>query len=227
MDYPAIDSSAVQWSVPRDQVAHELAERPLLLMLHGFGSHEGDLFPLTQYLPQKFVTASLRAPSPQGPGYKWFHIEPDPVTGTIKRDLTEVDAATKELIAWIDELEREVGELPSITLLGFSQGGVMCSQLLRYQPERFAAAVLLAGFVIQNPSPEIAQKDARLAEVAPPVFWGRDPHDPVISADLVEYTRKWLPDHTDLTANLYSNVGHGISLEEMEDVAAFLEERVL
>lgn len=227
MNYPAIDSTAVRWSVPRDEVARALADRPLLLMMHGFGSHEGDLFPLAQYLPEKFVVASLRAPHQQGPGFAWFALAPDPVTGSLKRDLNEVAAATDELISWLDELEREVGQLPEITLLGFSQGGVMVTQLLRYQPTRFTAGVLLASFALDIPTPEAAGRDAVLAEVSPPVFWGRDPQDPVISPDLIDFTRRWLPEHSDLTTKLYSNVGHGISMEEVEDVRAFLEEHAL
>lgn len=227
MDYPAIDSAAIRWSLPRDEVARALADRPLLIMMHGFGSHEGDLFPLAQYLPEQFVVASLRAPNQQGPGFAWFALSPDPVTGSLRRDLNEVAAATNELISWIDELEREVGQLPSITLLGFSQGGVMTTQLLRYQPTRFTAAVLLAGFALDIPTAESQGQDAVLAEVSPPVFWGRDPQDPVISQDLIDFTRRWLPEHTELTAKLYSHVGHGISMEEVEDVRAFLEEHAL
>lgn len=59
------------------------------------------------------------------------------------------------------------------------------------------------------------------------MFWGRDPQDPVISQDLIDFTRRWLPEHTELTAKLYSHVGHGISMEEVEDVRAFLEEHAL
>lgn len=227
MTYPAIDSTAVRWSVPRDEVARALTERPLLLMMHGFGSHEGDLFPLAQYLPDSFVVASLRAPNRQGPGFAWFALAPDPVTGSLRRDLNEVAKATKELISWIDELEREVGQSLDISLLGFSQGGVMVTQLLRYQPTRFTAAVLLAGFALNNPSPETVGQDAVLAEVSPPVFWGRDPDDPVISPDLIEYTRRWLPEHSDLTTMLYTQVGHGISMEEIEDVSEFLTAKAL
>ena len=51
MTFPAIDSAAVRWSVPRESVASVLAERPLLIMMHGYGSNEDDLLSLGQYLP--------------------------------------------------------------------------------------------------------------------------------------------------------------------------------
>jgi phospholipase/carboxylesterase len=95
-------------------------------------------------------------------------------------------------------------------------------QLLRHAPERFAAAVILASFVIPDDSPGHDERDAALAVANIPVFWGRDPHDPVIGEELISFTRRWLPEHSDLDARLYANVGHGISMEEIEDVSAFL-----
>ncbi|MEY4102405.1 MAG: hypothetical protein RIR88_539 [Actinomycetota bacterium] len=223
MDFPAIDSTAVRWSVPRDEVAHALAERPLLIMMHGYGSHEGDLFSLAQYLPEKFVVAALRGPLNAGQGFAWFDLQFDPATNTLKRDVSEVNASAQALLAWIDELDAEVGGLGSVSLLGFSQGGVMMSTLLRHAPERFDAGVLLSGFIVEDTTPGAAERDAHLAEVKPPVFWGRDTDDPVISQELVDVTRRWLPAHTDLTTKLYSYMGHGITMEEVDDVSAFLQ----
>ena len=222
MTFPALDSTAVRWSLPRDEVASALADRPLLIMMHGYGSHEGDLFSLVQYVPEKFVVAALRAPLTAGQGFAWFNLEFDPINNTLKRDVNEVNEATASLLAWLDELEQEVGGLGSISLLGFSQGGVMMSQLLRHAPERFDAGVLLSGFVVEDTTPGAVERDQALAEISPPVFWGRDTQDPVISQDLVDLTRRWLPAHTDLTTKLYAYMGHGITMEEVEDVRDFL-----
>lgn len=48
----------VLWSSP----AQERGDRPLLVLLHGYGSHEGDLFGLVPHLPSAFVVAAVRAP---------------------------------------------------------------------------------------------------------------------------------------------------------------------
>jgi phospholipase/carboxylesterase len=227
MTMPAIDSSVIRWSVPRDEVATALADRPLLIMMHGYGSHEGDLFSLVQLLPPEFVVAALRGQHAAGPGFAWFDIEFDSVANVIRRDIHEINESTRGLLTWLDALEAEVGALPNITVLGFSQGGVMALQLLRHAPERFTAGVVLAGFVADDLTPEGIERDAHLATVLPPVFWARDPQDPVILPSLVDYTRKWLPDHSDLEVRLYAHVGHSISLEEMEDASTFLRTHVL
>lgn len=226
MTFPAIDSTAVRWSVPREKVASALAERPLLLMMHGYGSNEGDLFSLGQYMPEEFVIASLRAPLSAGPGFAWFQIDYDAENATLRRDVNEVTRSTHQLISWIDELEDEVGGFQDVALLGFSQGGVMLTQLFRHQPERYSSGVFLASFAVDDTTAGGLERDAALAEVKPPIFWGRDPQDPVITPDLIDFTRRWLPAHFDVDAQLYAHVGHGLSLEEIEDATAFLRKHV-
>src|SRR5689334_2129116 len=48
---------------------------PLLILLHGYGSNEQDLFGLAPYLDPRFLILSLRAPYELMPGgYAWFEI---------------------------------------------------------------------------------------------------------------------------------------------------------
>lgn len=222
MNNVTINSAQVRWSVPTDRIGAELASRPLLVLLHGYGSNADDLFGLVEYLPQNYVVASVQAPLPAGPGFAWYNLAPDPETGGFKRDIDEINSCTFALLRWLDALEASFGELQGLSVLGFSQGGSMAVQMLRRAPERIDSVVLLASFVTEDHSLETAALDANLAELKPRVFWGRDPRDPVISENLIAFTRRWLPAHTDLDERLYSNVGHGLSMEEIEDVAAFL-----
>ncbi|NYF09597.1 phospholipase/carboxylesterase [Leifsonia sp. AK011] len=201
-----LDTSAVLWSAPE----RERAGRPLLVLLHGYGSHEGDLFALSPALPLGPVVASVRAPLRESGGFAWWSL--DGATPGAP-DADAVDAAAIAVLDWLDTLE-----YTSVSILGFSQGGAMTLQLLRHAPERFAAAVCLAGFVPTATHPG----DARLAEVRPPVFWGRGTSDPVIPDYAVERTTEWLPGHADATIRIYEGLGHSISTEELTDFAGFL-----
>ncbi|MEY2953339.1 MAG: hypothetical protein RLZZ401_1426, partial [Pseudomonadota bacterium] len=52
----------------------------LLVLMHGVGSHEADLFGLASYVPPQFHVLSLRAPFVLGPvAYAWFEfsVRPD------------------------------------------------------------------------------------------------------------------------------------------------------
>lgn len=200
-----LDASAVLWSAPERQ----RAGRPLLVLMHGLGSHEGDLFGMAPGLPLDPVIASLRAPLREGSGWSWFERG---VPGS--PSAVQVDAAADAVLDWLDTID-----YTSVSLLGFSQGGVMALQLLRRAPRRFSAAVNLAGFL----APGEQDGDALLAEAKPPVFWGRGTLDPVIPDDAIARTERWLPGHADATVRIYEDLGHAVSHAELTDLVAFLQ----
>jgi phospholipase/carboxylesterase len=181
------------------------------VLLHGFGSNERDLVGLSAALPAGTPWVSLRAPISVAPdGWAWFPIgEP----GNPAPDV--VTTATDSIWEWVD------AALPArtrIVPIGFSQGGLMASQLLRTAPGRVIAPVILGGFVQAGEQPG----DAQLAETRPGVFSGRGQEDRVIAAPAVARTDAWLPAHTTLTAKLYPALGHGIDAQELADVRDFL-----
>ncbi|KFF58537.1 phospholipase [Cryobacterium sp. MLB-32] len=201
-----IDTDAVLWSAS----AADRVGRPLLLILHGYGSHEGDLFSLTPHLPLEPVIAALRAPLPVGGGWAWF-----PISDPGNPDNASVEAATAAVLEWLDGLSEQP---TSVGVLGFSQGGAMALQLLRQAPDRFSFAVQLSGFV---PS-AVNAGDAALAERGIPVFWGRGTADPIIPESAVARTQAWLPGHSTLTERIYEGMAHSVSQAELADVVAFL-----
>ncbi|WP_411699826.1 alpha/beta hydrolase [Conyzicola sp.] len=202
-----IDPSAVLWSAPE----RERAGRPLLVLLHGFGSHEGDLFGLSPQLPLGPVIASVRAPLTIGQGsYAWAPLTRQADAATVADGADEVAVA---LLEWLATTEST-----SVGLLGFSQGGAIAMQLLRNAPERFAFAVNLSGFAVLDDN----AGDAELARVRPPVFWGRGTADEVITPDKIAYTQQWLPEHSALTERIYEDLPHSISRPELDDVNAFI-----
>ncbi|MFZ4893437.1 alpha/beta hydrolase [Plantibacter sp. Mn2098] len=212
-DDQTIDADAVLWSAsPADREG-----RPLLLLLHGYGSHEGDLFGLAAYLPLEPVIASLRAPlraSWPVDGNSWYPLDlpgdPSPVG---------VTGAARAVLDWIDALDVQP---TSIGLLGFSQGGSLTLQLMRLAPERFSYGVVLSGFVASG---EVAG-DADLAVRKPPVFWGRGTTDQVIPEAAVFRTTDWLPSHSTLSGRIYEGLGHSVSEQELADIRAFIDRQL-
>src|SRR5713226_8130511 len=75
---------------------------PLLLLLHGVGSHEGDLLGLAPYLDGRFFIVSARGPVTLGPGmFGWFHVQLDPAQPIINAD--EAERSRVALVRFIDE----------------------------------------------------------------------------------------------------------------------------
>ena len=94
------------------------------LLLHGYGSSEGDLAGLAPHVAPGLPWASLRAPLVLGAGsYAWFHVvtpgdpAPEPVA-----------AAAHAIWEWVDAT---IDPATRIVAIGFSQGGLMASELLR------------------------------------------------------------------------------------------------
>ena len=209
---PALDSDAVLWSAD----AADRADRPLLVLLHGYGADERDLFALVPYLPPEYVVAAMRAPlSPPfpAPGFSWY-----PIEGLDGRDPQHVTDAASLVSAWVDA----VAPGAVVGLLGFSQGAAVALQAMRLRPERFAFAVNLSGYA----TPGALPGDAALAARRPPVFWGRGTRDDVIPPFLVEHTVTWLPEHAELSGRVYQGLTHSVSEPELDDVRIFLEKQL-
>jgi phospholipase/carboxylesterase len=187
------------------------ARLPVVLLLHGFGSNEQDLPGLVPAIGLRLPWASLRAPVELGgPSAAWFDIvapgAPDPAP---------VAAATEAIWAWVDA---HVGAAAQVVPIGFSQGGLMATQLLRTRPERVLAPVVLGGFALGDPQPA----DERLARTRPAAFWGRGALDRVITEAAVARTAEILPRLTTLEQRMYPGLAHGVDMAEVEDVRAFL-----
>lgn len=213
-----VAAPTVLWSKPEN----ERAGTPLMVMLHGYGSHEQDLFGITETLPEDFTVASLRAPSQSGPGFAWF-----PLRNDISFSLQAVKDTTRAVAEWIDSVRDQHS---SVTLFSFSQGMCVATSLMRHRPDDYAAVVGLSGFVAKAEGGDNADgffADEELAARKIPFFWGRDQEDPVIPAEAVEYSNGWLREHTNLTKVLYGNMGHGISPQELAHVTEFLRFKVL
>jgi phospholipase/carboxylesterase len=212
LEIPALDPTATLWSAePADR-----AGRPLLVLLHGYGSAESDLFAFVPHLPDDLVVAAVRAPLPPPfptPGHSWF-----PLEGLHGRDPELATVAAERFLAWLDEAT----DAETVGLLGFSQGAVIATQAMRLRPDRFAFAVALAGYANPMPLPT----DAALAARRPPLFWGRGARDEVIPQPLVAHTAQWLPDHVDLSGRVYPGLAHSVSQEELDDVVAFLRKQL-
>ncbi|SEE15112.1 alpha/beta hydrolase [Ruania alba] len=215
-----IDEERVVWSDPTADLPTALADRPLLVLMHGYGAHEHDLTPLVPAIAGNAVVASLRAPLPAGPGYAWFPIEDVENAGS--PDPAIAAATTAGVMRWLERTQALARTNGPVGLLGFSQGGAMVTHLMRHHPELFACGVALSGFTV----PGLVGGDEALAQIRPPMFFGRGSADPLIPAQVSDRTTAFLASHTQLTTRVYPGLGHGIAQDEVDEVASFLAEHL-
>lgn len=196
---------------------------PLLLLLHGVGSHEGDLMGLAPALDPRFYVVSARAPITLAPGaYAWFHVEFAPTGPVI--DPQEAEASRITLLRFIDEVTQHYRvDASQIYLLGFSQGAIISLSLALTEPKRLAGVVAMSGRVLPEVLPRMAPPEV-IAGL--PILVVHGTADPVLG---IEYGRaardrlSALP--VALTYREYP-MGHQVTEESLADVVAWLQERL-
>jgi phospholipase/carboxylesterase len=159
----------------------------LLVLFHGRGADEHDLFPLLDLLDpeRRLLGVTPRGPLSLPPGGRhWYAVReigyPDPAT------FLPTFAGVKE---WLDRLSAETGlGLERTVLGGFSQGAVMSYALgLACGRPRPAALVALSGFI-----PTVEGFELDLEPPLPPVAIGHGTYDPVISVEWGRRARETL-----------------------------------
>ena len=121
---------------------------PLLLLLHGYGSNEEDLFSFAPELPEKYFIISAKAPLAMQPyGNAWYTIHWDATDGKWSDD-EEALAARDLLVKFIDEaVEAYNLDASNVTLLGFSQGCILSYAVALTYPEKVKNLIGLSGYI--------------------------------------------------------------------------------
>ena len=121
---------------------------PLLVLLHGKGANEEDLFTLAGHFDPRFVVISLRAPHEMAPGYyRWYERKDSPQGSVFNED--EIEASRLFLMQAIDEAVIACDADPSqVFVLGFSQGASMALALALTMPHRLRGVVSIAGRLV-------------------------------------------------------------------------------
>jgi phospholipase/carboxylesterase len=197
----------------------EASTPPLLLLLHGVGSNEHDLFGLVPYLDKRFLIISARAPNTLGPGsYAWFEVDFTPQGSVINP--AQAEASRKALIKFQDEAVKAYGANPKqVYLMGFSQGAIMSASVALTQPELVAGAALMSGRILPEIQPLIASNEELTGLPFLVVHGTADMVLPISHGRASRQLLSSLP--VELTYHEY-RMGHEVSQESLADVTAWL-----
>lgn len=136
----------MEWIELTDRKGQELPE---LWLLHGYGSHEGDLFALSPAL-EEFEIRALRAPIDIIPtGHAWYSLSFDHV-GMKTEDLGEAAGSLEMLIDALNEHQLKHPERQRPYILGFSQGGILANALAWKRPDLVSAVVSICSYMPWN-----------------------------------------------------------------------------
>lgn len=197
---------------------------PLLILLHGYGSDENDLFSFSPELPEELFIISVRAPYPLNPfGNAWYSINFD--SNQNKWSNNEQAANSRDLVAnFIDEaIENYPVKNNSVTLLGFSQGTILSYAVALNYPDKIKNVIALSGYINKEILPEHADSSSYkhldfycshgIEDQVIPVEWGRMAQPFLNSLNI---------------KNKYSEfpVGHGVSPQNFFEFREWLKNRI-
>jgi phospholipase/carboxylesterase len=195
-------------------------KNPLLLLLHGYGSNEEDLFSFASELPEDYYVISARAPFDLSYGsYAWYAINFDADENKFS-DIGQARASRDIIAHFIDELVANYPiDAENVTLIGFSQGCILSYAVAVSYPEKVQRVVAMSGYW----NPEIAvddylDNDCRQLRI----FASHGTVDQVIP---VEWARKSIPAlqvlGIEITFKEYM-VGHGVAPQNFFDFKHWL-----
>lgn len=192
-----------------------------LVLFHGRGVDEQDLFPLLDVFDpdRRLAAATPRGPLALPPGGRhWYAVQrigfPEPES---------FHATYDEVSGWLDELAAETGVGPERTVLGgFSQGAVMSWALgLGAGRPRPAGILALSGFI---PTVEGFELDLDGLEGFP-VAIGHGSADPIIGIEWGRDARDRLEAAGADVLYRESPMGHGIDPRVVPELEAWVRER--
>jgi phospholipase/carboxylesterase len=133
---------------------------PLLILLHGYGSNEEDLFSLASLLPPEFLVIAARAPYVLTSGqYAWFHL--DFSSGKMVHNEAQAEKSRLLLKHFIDEAAHAFAvDTTRISLVGFSQGAILSASVALTFPSLVCAIAMLSGRILEEIKPLVQKREA-------------------------------------------------------------------
>lgn len=192
---------------------------PLVILMHGVGGNEQNMFAFADAFPDNFLVVSARGPLTLSENsFAWFQVQFTSVGSVINE--AQAENSRKEILKFIEDLKDVESFDPNqVYLMGFSQGGIMSYSVALTEPEKIAGIAVMSGRLLPEIKPFIADID-RLKKLK--IFVSHGTHDSVLkfqyAEDAVDYLKsKGLnPDF-----HQYSE-DHTINIEMLNDTVKWI-----
>ena len=196
-------------------------KNPLLILLHGYGSNEEDLFSFATELPQDHYVISVRAPYDLQPyGHAWYAIHFDADENKFS-DNVQAKQSVEIIASFIDEIVKQYPiDTENVTLIGFSQGAILSYATALTYPKKISKVVALSGYLNQEILPEAIDTKA-ISHLK--FFVSHGSVDQVIPVD---WARKAKPALENLGLEIEYHeypVGHGVAPQNFFDFKNWLQ----
>ncbi len=191
----------------------------LLVLLHGYGSNEKDLFTFANQFPENYLVVSPRGPiKVSDNGFAWYSVSIK--NGQRIANVKQAQAAKDTLLSFLDYLKtKHLFDSSAVTFIGFSQGAIMSYSLALSAPEKIQAIAALGGRILDESKTSLGNRD-QIQQLK--VFIGHGTKDPVIAIEKAKEANDFCNANAITTTFKEYEIGHSISNEMLMDVLAWL-----
>jgi phospholipase/carboxylesterase len=196
----------------------------LILLLHGIGSNEDDLFRLADQFPAGFVVVSARAPYTISAGkYTWFELG----FSNGERLINAEQAEKSRLVinTFISQLiDKYDLDSKRVFLGGFSQGGIMSYSVGLTFPKKLAGIFILSSRLLPEVKPLIKSKE-ELQSL--PIFIAHGKNDPVLPLAYAHDALAYLKALTNNITYTEYDMVHTVGDKELADLVNWISSKSL
>ena len=195
---------------------------PLILLIHGYGSDENDLFSFASELPKDHCIISIRAPHAMQPyGNAWYAIHIDP-EGVKTSDNEEAIQSRDRIATFINEALPTYDLDPyNVTLLGFSQGTILSYAVALTYPELIKNVIGLSGYINED----IIDLKINASYAHLNIYNSHGIVDPVIPIEAARKTPEFLSNIGIASTLSEFPVGHGVHPTNFHEFKEWLLKR--
>lgn len=194
---------------------------PVLILLHGYGSNEADLFGLQSQFPANFLVVSVRAPIVMSPNsFQWFRMET--VNGVMQGNPEDLKSSREKIKAMIPEVTAKYKTDPKqVYLCGFSQGAMMSYEVGLTAPELLKGIAPLSGKIFESLKASVKSSAALKALK---IFIGHGDADARVAYSYASEADSYLKKlGLSPVLHTYKGMQHSINQEELKELRLWLE----
>jgi len=194
-------------------------KQPLIVLIHGYGSNENDLFSFNSLFDENLNIVSYRATKEFYQNmYAWYDIyfENNVKSFDEKTAIQSAKLLTKEIKLFCKEYNCDENR---VTLIGFSQGAILGYSILFLNPNLLKNLVALSGYV------EEKILDRNDIKTNTSIYVSHGKNDETIPYDDSKKTLQLL-DSKKIKYDFYEfNQGHGVSQENLYSFLNWLSKK--
>ena len=193
----------------------------LLILLHGYGSNEEDLFSFVPTLPEDWLIVSFRAPlNTTTEGFSWYDIDLMNVENRI--DVPQAKEALEKIVENIMKVSNHYGLTDNEThIAGFSQGGILTYALALHHPDLFSKIACMSCYPEEKLLENIVKNKKKLERLRFFISHGID--DAVIPLDWAKKGPEILYDLSCYFSFREYMSGHGVNQKNYMDLMEFFQ----